>query len=368
MKKILTAVICAILITSCGGNKYTVSGKVDPLLNGATVYLCSLESGVNLDFIDSTVVNNGKFKFKGDADTCDIRVILYGVDSDDNPRTSTFYTEPGKIDISYIDGFSIVSGTPVNDNYQAFLDKMDEIDLYAADIDRRIQEANNAGLDLSSFSIEMADLNARYMSTIAMSIVNNADNAFGLQQLLDTYSLFDPEDVIEFLDSLEPAYGHTYYVKELRQMAERQIQLSVGKPYFDFTAQKLINDGITDAALSEYVSKNKITMLDFWASWCAPCKDEIPYMKEAYAKYHSKGFEIVSVSLDSTIDDWKSGMDQFDMPWPQLLDPQLDDTAPCAIYGIRTIPASFFIDGDGVIQCTNLRGEEYEAFLSQFLD
>lgn len=120
--------------------------------------------------------------------------------------------------------------------------------------------------------------------------------------------------------------------------------------------------------LSEYVGKGQWVLIDFWASWCGPCKREMPNVVEAYKKYHNKGFEIIGLSFDVSRDDWIEAIRAWGMPWIHLSDLNGWETEAGRIYGIRAIPDNLLINPDGIIVARDLRGPELEERLSVIFD
>jgi thiol-disulfide isomerase/thioredoxin len=120
--------------------------------------------------------------------------------------------------------------------------------------------------------------------------------------------------------------------------------------------------------VSDYVGKNKLVLIDFWASWCAPCRAEMPTVVKAYDLYHKKGLEIVGVSLDQNKDNWVNAIELLGQKWPQMSDLKGWDCAGAQIYGIQSIPANVLIDSQGKIVARDLRGdallEEIESRLA----
>lgn len=122
-----------------------------------------------------------------------------------------------------------------------------------------------------------------------------------------------------------------------------------------------------EVKLSEVVKKNRYTLIDFWASWCGPCRMEIPYLVEAYAKYQSKGFEIYGVSLDEDKDAWKNAVQGMQMKWIQVSDLKGWHNEAAQAYGVQSIPANMLVDTEGKIVATNLRGEDVAHTLENLL-
>ena len=109
--------------------------------------------------------------------------------------------------------------------------------------------------------------------------------------------------------------------------------------------------------VSDYVGKNKLVLIDFWASWCGPCIGELPNVVKAYELYHDKGLEIVGVSLDKDKASWLAAIEQTGQKWPQMSDLKGWDCEGAALYGIQSIPANVLINEQGEIVARDLRGD-----------
>lgn len=143
-----------------------------------------------------------------------------------------------------------------------------------------------------------------------------------------------------------------------------EAQTNDGSKFIDFTVPAL--DG-KQVKLADVVAKNKITMVDFWASWCGPCRMEMPNVVEAYKQFHDKGLEIVGVSLDESKKDWETAVKDMGMNWIQTSDLKGWECEAARLYGVRGIPACVLINQKGEIVGRDLRAEELHARLAELL-
>ena len=120
-----------------------------------------------------------------------------------------------------------------------------------------------------------------------------------------------------------------------------------------------------ECRLSEWVGKGNYVLVDFWASWCGPCRAEMPNVVAAYEKYHAQGFDVVGVSFDQKADAWKKAIEQIGMKWHNISDLKGWQCAASEIYGISSIPSNILVDGEGKIVAADLRGEALQKKLAE---
>ena len=155
----------------------------------------------------------------------------------------------------------------------------------------------------------------------------------------------------------------SFYGIEAKKAIEKLRSVTVGYIAPDFTLPD--STGTKKYTLSKI--KRSYLLVDFWASWCGPCKGEIPFMKTAYERFHKKGFEILSVSLDDKKDNWLNALRYFQMPWPQVSDVKGFRSVVNDLYPIPSIPKTLLLDPEGKIVATDLRGPALDQKLEELL-
>ncbi|MDR1454463.1 MAG: AhpC/TSA family protein [Tannerella sp.] len=219
-----------------------------------------------------------------------------------------------------------------------------------------------------SGSVEQDLLNeftGKYRTPVSEILKSHPKSLAALYTFYRYYSYrLSPDEIRENLRLVDPSFAGSEYVKTLQELADHLEKVSVGSKAPDFRAKTA--DGNT-ASLSEYLGKGYV-LIDFWASWCIPCREESPALKAVYHKYRDKGIEFIGVSLDHKSERWLEAVRQDELPWIQWIDYSTWGGEGVKTYGVRLIPYKFLINKEGVIVAKNLRGADLDKLLETYLD
>ena len=203
----------------------------------------------------------------------------------------------------------------------------------------------------------MSSINRRYLEA-------NLDNPVGLKLFPTTIKEYDIKKQQELTEHFHALWPEDKFITKHKERVETQMKTLVGELFTDYSMQT--PDG-KRVSLSEYVSKNKYTLVDIWASWCTPYPAQKTRLVEAYQKYKDKGLEIVGVSIDTDKAAWTSAIKEWGMPWPQISDLKGWKSQATQLYYIENIPYRILIDQNGIIVGRNIQSKELDAVLEKFL-
>ncbi|MDU1903332.1 MAG: TlpA disulfide reductase family protein [Dysgonomonas sp.] len=366
MKKLIYLLpILALLLHSCS-NKNELTGTLANSDNdGKQVFLLRLKDyNSSFEPADSTTITNGKFTFKLEETT--EPQVAYVVIKEATPNTANgipFVYENGKIELN-IDSVSHLKGTPMNEKSQAFFDKLNAKAKEMMGIEKKIAIAPDEQTREQYFS-QIASLNTDMASIGYDFIKENIKNKIGEFYLISMMGFFDEKQIDEILAEASPEYKKI--IDEIRNMNNPLANKGsfIGKQFIDVSGTTPQGKSI---ALSDYVKKNKVVLIDFWASWCGPCIKEMPNVVAAYKEFKSKGFEIVGISLDEEKAAWTKSLTDMNMTWPQMSDLKGWESALSAPYQVSSIPFTLLVDQNGNIIAENLRGQALHDTLRELLN
>ncbi len=347
MKKYLILASIAMMAASCSSssNKFTIEGKLYETIEGDSIKVVLYGGDIN-DVIAAGVTDaRGNYYLEGEVNEPDMVALILA-----NQIIGQFYIEPGKIRSENVDGKNYFSGTRLNNINRGISQQT-----------RAIADAFDT-LENDEFILSRKDsLIAEYYAVVKKAIDKNLDNMVGVNEFLyGEFSSLSSAEALERIAEFSTEMQNSSKLIEAKELAQKRLLCEVGQPYTDIC---LADINGKEVALSSLVGDGRYILLDFWATWCNPCMNEMPHLKEAYAKYHSKGFEIYGVSLDRSQDSWATYAAK--LPWVNVIN--TSEATATADYSIQSIPSNFLIGPDGTIIATNLRGTEVLEKLAEIL-
>jgi thiol-disulfide isomerase/thioredoxin len=383
MKRILMLLTVLTVIISCnkaGKNEYIVSGTVKGIADGKTVVLEKQDEMGQFIPMDTVKVKDGKFMMKGSAKEPEIMLIQVEAIQGKVP----FVLENGNIDI-IVDKDSLqkskFSGTFNNDVFSKF---NDDLTKFQKELQKKLMTFQNANMakmkaaqetkdtivinklmkeyqgmqkEGMEFYIKFAEVNPKAL--LSALIVDNMlnDPTLDVARAKKIYASFSPE-----LKNYKPGKSIQTKLNKIGKPLTVAAAANVGSVAPDFTAKNPEGKSI-----SLKQSLGKVTIVDFWASWCKPCRVENPNVVALYAKYHSKGLNILSVSLDKEASAWKDAIAKDNLTWNHVSNLKEFEDPIALQYGINAIPTIFVLDAKGVIIAKDIRGEELNAKIASLL-
>ncbi len=345
-------------------SSFVITGNIGGLGSG-WVYLYHVERST--DKIDSVTVKDGSFLFKGKISHPEY--CLLGFEEQGQKQFPLgFFLDNSNISVngsrdSLAD--ARVEGSPTQNELKLFDEKTKHIDTKNKELMRQYQVAM-AGKDTEKIDsiIKVArDLEEDAKNIVLQFAKENPASYVSAFQVAQTFSSeMDPIRVEPVYSAFDPALKESYFGKSIKENLEAAKQTSLGSAAPDFT----LND-VNGKPISLASFKGKYTLVDFWASWCGPCRQENPEVVKAYHAYNSKGFEILGVSLDEEKDSWVGAIAKDKLDWTQVSDLKGWQSDVAALYGVRAIPMNYLLDKEGKIIAKGLRGEELNKKLAEVL-
>lgn len=378
MKKIIIILIVAIGLVSFKTiiiNEYLITGTIDGVENGRTITLEKQNDAKGIVVVDSAKIVDGKFSFKGNTTEPSIHFIHIK----DIVGKIPFIVEEGKINlIIFKDSItkSKISGTVNNDYLNIFNVSAQKIQKKMIDFQNlNMQKMTDAqtkqdtetinGLmkEYTVFQDEMKLLTSNYPDLNPKSFIS----VLFLENLLN-----DPKADIEKIKKTYSNLDETLKkTKSGKAIQEKIDNLKLSPPVKSVGMNDIAPDFSAPNPDGKIISLNKslgkVTIIDFWASWCGPCRRENPNVVALYKEFHGKGLNIVGVSLDKTLADWQKAIAKDGITWIQVSNLKFWEDPIAKLYNVQQIPTTFILDKSGKIIAQDLRGPELRTKIIELL-
>ncbi|MBQ9357700.1 MAG: AhpC/TSA family protein [Prevotella sp.] len=300
--------------------------------------------------IDSTMLSEGRFSFSGTKPVNTLMAVL----GDGDSFALQFFNDGTPLNISIYN--HTVTASPLNEKLNGYEREMATINGEMAGIVYKvnIQRSTLTQQQMDSLVERYTQLEQMNIERVMQIVAENTDNLIPAAFISDLAYDLSYEQLVQVCQPSAPYYDHPA-MQLPRRILESLQKRAPGKLFTDMTINDISGQ---PRSLSEWIGKGQYVMIDFWASWCGPCRQEMPNVVTNYEKYHSAGFEIIGISFDQRDAAWKNAVNQMHMAWPQLSDLGGWQSAAADVYGINSIPASILFDKEGRIIAINLRGEQ----------
>jgi peroxiredoxin len=323
--------------------------------------------------VDSVPNNNNTFVIKGSTPTKQ-RAVLFIAPGNTNffymPKTKpgeALYLEAGSItmDIGAQPYSTKIGGTKLNEDFQEYYDLITPYKKQETDLEAQFKKANDSKDTVTMTRLQVAyqKLSAERNKVETAFFYKHLDSQVSLDWLYVSVNAYENKpEAQKLFNSLSERLRNSYAGKMYASRLSRIVTVEVGDMAPAIAAK---NPEGKEISLSSF--RGKYVLVDFWASWCGPCRRENPNVVKTYKRFKSKKFDILGVSLDTSADAWKGAIAKDGLTWPQVSDLAGWQSGIASTYVVRAIPANFLIDPDGKVIAKNLRGDSLVAELTKVL-
>ena len=365
MKKLVLAFFGIALLLSCSTQKkesynFSINGTITGDYTGKA-FLYKRDAG-NWIKLDSSTVQNNSFEFKGNIEFPE----MYYVTIEGDKYCPVFVDKSQITFKSSVDDFqhAEITGSAAQKEYDAFQDKANTYNDQMNEAWQNIKTARNDGNKEDEAKYEEAYNSAdsaykQYILDYAME--HNASVVSAYVVLKNAY-YYDEKDLEPVVNNFDQSIKQSLYVQKLSERVDVLKRVAVGQQAVDFTMNDSSDQPVVLSSLY-----GKYLLVDFWASWCGPCRKENPNVVATYNEYKNKGFDILGVSFDEDKTKWLEAIKSDNLDWHQVSDLKGWGNQAGKLYAINSIPSNILLDPQGKIIAKNLRGEDLQSKLKELL-
>ncbi|WP_211318379.1 TlpA disulfide reductase family protein [Algoriphagus chordae] len=342
--------------------KVEISGKIENARDGAVVLSQFTDSRpIVLDTVE--LDNKGEFSYEVAVDAPTFfELNFYG----EKIVRLALFKDDVEVDYNFADPESLVINGSKDSQEMLKIEEL--MEAYQTKVNQLNEAYYKAMGDNDTETIKQIQIDAMALESNQSSEVKKVINSMGDSfASLAAIGLLNPKNEFQFMDSLvaklDEKYPETKTIIQLKQQLDDMRALSMGQVAPEI---ELPNPAGETVKLSDL--RGKYVMIDFWAAWCKPCREENPNVVKLYNEYKDKGFEVFGVSLDRTKEAWVDAIAEDGLEWTQVSDLQYFNSAAAELYQINAIPATYLIDPDGKIIGKDLRGPSLRVKLEEIFD
>jgi peroxiredoxin len=365
MKKTVILLMLLAVAASCVKEpKYRITGSI----TGADSALVVLQKRISggYEVLDSAYIENGVFEMEGAVDYPQMVILTIK----GKRGGLSFYVENSDINIhGQADSLYLasVTGSPTQSEFDAYKASFEETNSEMSTLYDSYREARMSDDKETAASLE-EKLNAldEKQTELKKEFIASHPSSYVTPAVINEISYYLEADELEsILSKLDTALNKVQSVITMRDRLVKLKAVAIGQKAPDFTLNDV--DGNPVSLYSKLGGNTKLLLVDFWAAWCGPCRQENPNVVKTWKEYNKKGFDVFGVSLDRNEEDWLKAIKDDNLTWTQVSDLKYWNCEPAKLYAVSAIPSNFLLDGDGVIIGHNLRGDALAGKVKEVL-